>query len=285
MRVTLSPPAAPWHPSFYPGQQIVIIAGTFAGMEAEVIGQPSLSGLVPVSLRIFGRPVPVEVEPWRLALGRPLSEAEWLTCPEAPALAWDLHARRRWPTQRQMRLFACACLAWLAHALADECYRRALETAERYADGRAGPKDLEMARSQVARALGPSLAPQLRGGPAAETVLAVTLPNATEAWRTVLEAPGLNAEERAWQADLLREVIGNPFRHVSSPAAWLRWDGGCVTKIARSIYDGRRFEELPVLADALEEAGCEEDAILSHCRRPAEHALGCWVLDRLLGHS
>jgi hypothetical protein len=58
-----------------------------------------------------------------------------------------------------------------------------------------------------------------------------------------------------------------------------------VVKIARTITDERRFGDLPVLADALEEAGCTDPNFLVHCRRPAEHVLGCWLLDALLGRS
>jgi hypothetical protein len=85
---------------------------------------------------------------------------------------------------------------------------------------------------------------------------------------------------------LLRDVFGNPFRPAPPPdPAWLSWDGGLVPRLARSIYDGHRFEGLPVLADALEEAGCADEAVLSHLRQPGEHARGCWVLDLLLGRS
>jgi hypothetical protein len=56
-----------------------------------------------------------------------------------------------------------------------------------------------------------------------------------------------------------------------------------VLKLARAIYDDRAFDRLPVLADALEDAGCVERAILDHCRSGGEHVLGCWVVDLLLG--
>jgi hypothetical protein len=55
--------------------------------------------------------------------------------------------------------------------------------------------------------------------------------------------------------------------------------------LARAIYQGRDFASLPVLADALEEAGCTDPDLLAHCRRPGGHLLGCWVLDMVLGRS
>jgi hypothetical protein len=84
-------------------------------------------------------------------------------------------------------------------------------------------------------------------------------------------------------ADLLRDIIGNPFQPVPVSLGWLEWRDGLVTRIARSVYDERRFDDLPILADALEEAGCKVASILDHCRRRGVHAPGCWVLDGLLG--
>ncbi len=66
-------------------------------------------------------------------------------------------------------------------------------------------------------------------------------------------------------------------------AAWLAWNGGTVQKVAQSIYDERAFDRMPILADALEEAGCTNQDILGHCRQPREHVRGCWVVDLLLG--
>jgi hypothetical protein len=67
--------------------------------------------------------------------------------------------------------------------------------------------------------------------------------------------------------------------------AWLAWYGGSVVRLARVIYDERKFEWMPVLADALEEAGCDDASVLEHLRGPGPHALGCFVLDLLLAKS
>jgi hypothetical protein len=66
---------------------------------------------------------------------------------------------------------------------------------------------------------------------------------------------------------------------------WLSWNDGIVPKLAQAIYDDRVFDRLPILADALEEAGCTNADILNHCRQPGEHVRGCWVVDLLLGKS
>ena len=94
-----------------------------------------------------------------------------------------------------------------------------------------------------------------------------------------------SAEERRRQCDLLRDLVGNPFRPATIQAAWLAWGGGLVAAIARGIDEERRFTELPVLADALEEAGCTDPDLLAHCRSGGEHAHGCWALDLILGRE
>ena len=83
------------------------------------------------------------------------------------------------------------------------------------------------------------------------------------------------------QASLLRCVVGNPFTPAGIHPAWLRWNGGAVPSLAETIHRERRFDELPVLADALEEAGCDDGDLLGHCRTRREHAPGCWVLSLL----
>ena len=65
--------------------------------------------------------------------------------------------------------------------------------------------------------------------------------------------------------------------------SWLQWDGGTVPNMARAVYEERAFDRLPVLADALEEAGCSEAGLLTHLRGAGPHARGCWAVDRILG--
>jgi hypothetical protein len=62
----------------------------------------------------------------------------------------------------------------------------------------------------------------------------------------------------------------------------LTWNDGLLVSMARRMYDSRDFSDMPVLADALEEAGCDTEEILLHCRQPSEHVRGCWCLDLLL---
>jgi hypothetical protein len=84
---------------------------------------------------------------------------------------------------------------------------------------------------------------------------------------------------------LFREVVGNPFCPIVVDPNWLLWNGGMVGKIAAAIYADRTFEQMPVLGDALEDAGCTNTELLAHCRQTASHVRGCWALDLLLGRT
>jgi len=81
---------------------------------------------------------------------------------------------------------------------------------------------------------------------------------------------------------VLRDVF-TPFRAEIVERSWLMWNDGTITNIAHAIYDGRVFDRLPILADALEDAGCDNADILNHCRQPGVHVRGCWVIDLILG--
>ncbi|MCI0457934.1 MAG: hypothetical protein L0Z62_13285 [Gemmataceae bacterium] len=92
-------------------------------------------------------------------------------------------------------------------------------------------------------------------------------------------------QERRQQYLLLCDILGDPSRPAHIDPDWLAWEGGRIREIAASIYTGRRFDALPILADALEEAGCQEPLLLDHCREVGEHVRGCWVVDLALGRT
>ena len=79
---------------------------------------------------------------------------------------------------------------------------------------------------------------------------------------------------------LLRCIVGNPFHPVTFDPSWRT---EAAIGLALRMYDDRDFAAMPILADALEEAGCENADVLSHCREPGPHARGCWVVDEVLG--
>jgi hypothetical protein len=118
---------------------------------------------------------------------------------------------------------------------------------------------------------------------------------ATEAARAAAKAAGEaepwaeteaeEAAEAAAQAGLLREIVGNPWRPLALAIGTNPHAHAEVLAIARRAYDERDFVALPILADALEEAGCTEQALLDHLRRPGPHVRGCVALDAILGRS
>jgi hypothetical protein len=91
-----------------------------------------------------------------------------------------------------------------------------------------------------------------------------------------------NPEAVPGQVDTIRDVVGNPFRPVTfSPA----WRTNTVLSLARTMYESRDFSAMPILADALQDAGCDNDDVLSHCRGAGPHVRGCWVCDLVLGKA
>jgi hypothetical protein len=83
------------------------------------------------------------------------------------------------------------------------------------------------------------------------------------------------------QVRLLREIFGNPFRPVTVDPAWRT---SAVAAHATGVYDERAFDSMPILADALQDAGCTSEGLVNHLRDPhATHVRGCWALDLVLG--
>jgi hypothetical protein len=227
-----------------------------------------------------------------------MTEAEWLACTEVGPMLAHLGDD---VSPRKLRLFACACCRRIWYLMQDELIRKVVRIAEQHADGRAGVSRLRRvtvsaegvaegmegavwsaAKTRVmaaAAALGTTLSGNgihsARCAASAVSCATVVPPFSAEAAKT--------AEEAA-QAGLLR-CIFQAFPTVALDPAWLTWNDGAVGRLAQSAYDERAFDRLPVLADALEDAGCADTAILGHCRGPGPHARGCWVVDLLLGKS
>ena len=90
-------------------------------------------------------------------------------------------------------------------------------------------------------------------------------------------------EETSRQCDILRDIFGNPFR--APPKFDKRWRTDTAASLARGMYESRDFGAMPILADALQDAGCDSDPILNHCRSEGPHVRGCWVVDLVLGKA
>jgi hypothetical protein len=199
------------------------------------------------------------------------TEAEWMSCSYPSSI---LNFLRKKGSDRKLRLFACACYRRVWDLLTDQASRNAVEIAELFADGKASAHSLRVAR-------------QDRGGPL-NARFWVTRSRAFDAARGATSFEyrlGGSGFQFPISAALLRDIFGNPFRPVTASASWLTWNDGAVRKMAQAIYDDRAFDRLPLLADALEEAGCDNQEILDHCHSTGEHVRGCWVVDLLLGKS
>ena len=223
-----------------------------------------------------------------------MTEEEWVGCTSPEAM---LHHLSDQASPRKLRLYAVNCCHRIWHILTDERCRHAVEVALRYVDKRATDADLASAgqvAAPIARVWGDfgsrlSRSTLALGGAAWATTRLLAW---DAAWDSAYDARGVARDrmlgstwegERLWQAELLHDLFGNPFRAFRLDHYWLLANDGAVSHLARLIYDEDRFGELPYLADALEDAGCTCEAILDHCRARGRHSRGCWVVDAVLG--
>jgi hypothetical protein len=224
-----------------------------------------------------------------------MTEEEWLACTDPKPMLEFLRAKKA--SHRKLRLFAVACCRRFRHLLVPEACE-ALEVAEKVAEGLVGSEERRRVREmafQVGWVRDPSTAH--RRGPAKAAVCDSLARRAWEAaaltaWRTskigAMEA--IHSFGGDWSAakegqdvllaECLRCFFGNPLRPITLDPAWLTPK---VKTLTQAIYDDRAFERMPELADALAEASCSNQDILSHCRGPGPHVRGCWVVDLVLG--
>ena len=104
-----------------------------------------------------------------------------------------------------------------------------------------------------------------------------------KAERAANDMLGLTPKEMKRDADVLREIAGNPFADIQLDRALLTWRDGTIPNLARACYDSKDFSMIGILGDALEEAGCNEPTILEHTRVEQTHFRGCWMIDMILG--
>jgi hypothetical protein len=185
-------------------------------------------------------------------------EAQWLSCPIPRHLIRFLKGRT---SDRKLRLWACASAR---ERFGENVDRLSLiETAEKWADGEPlSPVDSD-----------------LRYGAWTASAYEAAYEGTV---RTLEKNADSEAKDRStkFQLATLHDIFGNPFRPVTIDSSWLT---RTVTNLAQAIYTDRVFDRMPILADALEEAGCNNAEILQHCRQPGIHVRGCWVVDLVLG--
>jgi hypothetical protein len=193
-----------------------------------------------------------------------MTEAEWLTGTDPSPMLMVLKDRS---SDRKRRLIAVAsCRAVLKEFPTDRSLP-VVNAAERFADDPLALDELQAARRHLLDWL--------------DLILAMEFEEI--AWRRMVSDIGaipVIDPQLCGTGWLIRDIFGNPFRPVAFDPAWR---SEAAVGIAAGIYEERAFERLPILADALQEAGCEHPDILTHCREPGTHVRGCWVVDLLFG--
>ena len=246
-----------------------------------------------------------------------MTEAEWLVSDNAQEMLEAL----RLPVpdyvvwlERKLQLYYLACCGAIWKLLPHEGSRMAVEAGERYVEGEATDEELDPYYESEGAAFmfdyngQPELVQryvqETKAIPEAELRLMIHPPEALLGIETqellkraayfahfsliypLIEPKGLLPWANSvlfLSPSLLRDIIGNPFRVMHVVPSVLSWNDGCVVKLATAIHEKRAFNRMPILGDALEDAGCDNADILAHCQSAEPHVKGCWVVDLLLG--
>ena len=220
-----------------------------------------------------------------------MTEAEWLACDDSYDMLASVPGKG---SDRKFRLFAVACCERIWHLIPTEPSRHCVEVARRLADGLVKPGERRAPAQAAMGDAGTTAAAACVGAASAYEAAVRTADHATRAvararfpahrdgWERELEWLEIKCSECLAQSALLRDIVGNPFRSITFFPVW-RTD--TVVSLARGMYESRDFSAMPILADALEDAGCGSDDILNHRRGDGPHVRGCWVVDLVLGKS
>lgn len=220
-----------------------------------------------------------------------MTEAEWLVCEEPEDLRVAL-VQLGSVSERRLRLVSCACSRRFWKLITDKRGQQAVDGTERYVEGQISAAELE-SLSLAARKSWEEVHNDFfrkSEGPLSAAAMAVytssphfdmnVLSNAMGAAVEAFPKRARKKVEKRSQALLLRDIFGNPFRSVIfSP----KWRTDTAVALAQHMYDSRDFGAMPILADALQDAGCDSENVLNHCRGPGPHVRGCWVVDAVLG--
>ncbi len=228
-----------------------------------------------------------------------MTEQEWLNCSDPTVM---LEFLRPADHGRKLRLLI---VAFCRHRLDLVCDGAVswIETAERFADGGATLAELQDAKGQADNQAcyedalhqhvnleldNPTLTPDEANTFTQELdhrddrLYATMMIHAATFPQLAVTEEVRHLRGSGWwpiSSELNRCIFGNPFRRVTFDSAWRT---PTVTALAQAIYAERRFADLPILADALEEVGCTSADVLDHCRSGGEHVRGCWVVELLL---
>jgi hypothetical protein len=213
-----------------------------------------------------------------------MKEAQWLKTKQKLAVLRQLKGTL---SSRKFRLFACACCRRIWDLISPK-WRTRVEVAEQFVDRKASASELDAQFSIIFHN------ECKHANLAALQTCAPTLRIVDNACNAAINAKlaAMRTEETAAQHALLADIAGNPFRQAVIDPAWLAWNDRTIPRLARAAYEERDLPagtlsetNLAILADALEEAGCNDAGMLTHLRSPGPHVRGCWALDRLLGRD
>jgi hypothetical protein len=239
-----------------------------------------------------------------------MTEQEWLAGKDAETLFLAIRTEkstfrtgkqewasvRRFPvSERKLRLYCCACCQRVRDLIPSDQVRALLTVEERWAEGRASEEEVREATEVARQALrdmsggqGMMLWDMSAGQLATHAVAGIFLTEGmgvshSGAW-ALWKAGAIESWQGGDYIKLLHDIVGNPFRPSPPlPAAVLAWNDATVPRIAEAIYGEYAFGRLPVLADALLDAGCEDEELIGHCRSDLPHVRGCWAIDLILG--
>jgi hypothetical protein len=241
-----------------------------------------------------------------------MTEAEWLACTDPQRLLEFLRGKG---SERKLRLFTWVCCQRLGPLLVDERSRHAVQVLGRYLDGQSSRAELARANEAAPcpgqacpvlgddsvylyEAAGAAFCASLLDHDPVDSAADVS----SYTFGALAHLTKTTGKEDPLQSQHLRDMVGNPFRPLPPKRGkrrwevqlrgWLTWRDGTIPKLAQAIYEDRDLpsghldnHRLAILADALEDAGCDNADILNHCRQPGVHVRGCWVVDLLLGNE
>jgi hypothetical protein len=216
-----------------------------------------------------------------------MTEADWLAGADPHrAMVWVRESGK--VSDRRLRLFATAYCRRYRNVFDDPRSRKAVEIAELYADGLA----TEIQRKEAHRNARKVASDRMQEGDWSwePWIVASVASDHIGSWYAIVGAADFSATQTASSepsgpggispTHLIWCIFVNPFRPVAFDPRWRTAD---VVGLARGIYEDRAFDRLPLLADALMDAGCAEEQLLAHCRSDGPHVRGCWAVDLVLG--
>ena len=207
-----------------------------------------------------------------------MTEGEWLTATDPTPMLEFIQGE---VSDRKLKLFAVACCRSCIHVFEDlnNLIQQTIVVAERLADGEISQDQATDATRSVESGESEDFISHLSDE---QSLLLGSVERLcrTGVWETAQDV--VNA--LLWGSEqavlFLRDIFGNPFHPIPLDPSWLT---STVLALAQQKYDSRDFSAMPILADALQDAGCENSDLLNHCREPGEHVRGCFAVDLLLG--